>query len=91
MCTIKTYYVVCILDSNTKDMKYRIIFKTTIFILCLTFVVERSVHCFTRFFNGPQAVEIKMSDGSDEILPHFTFCAEEKYNRTVLGECGLKV
>ena len=72
-------------------MKYRIIFKTIVFILCLTFVVERSVHCFIRFFSGPQAVEMKMSDGSDEILPHFTFCAEEIYNRTVLKECGLKV
>ena len=70
-------------------MKYRIIFKTIVFILCLTFVVERSVHCFIRFFKGPQAVEMKMSDVSDEILPHFTFCAEDRYNQTVLKECGL--
>ena len=81
--------LVCILHFNNSDMKYRIIFKTTIFILCLTFVVERSVHCFTRFLNGPQAVEIKMSDGSSEIMPHFTFCAEDRYNQTVLEECGL--
>ena len=72
-------------------MKYRVILKVTIFILCLTFVVERSVHCFTRFFKGPQAVEIKMCDGVEEILPHFTFCAEELYNQTVLEECGLEL
>ena len=72
-------------------MKYRIIFKITFFVLCLTFVAERSVHCFRRFFNGPQAVEIKMSDGIHEIMPHFTFCAEEKYNQTILEECGLTV
>ena len=72
-------------------MKYRIIFKITIFVLCLTFVVERSVHCFTRFFNGPQAVEIKMSDGIDEMMPHFTFCADDRYNQSVLEECGLTV
>jgi len=72
-------------------MKYRVILKVTIFILCLTFVVERSVQCFTRFFKAPQAFEIRMSDDADGILPHVTFCPEEQYKQAVLEECGLKL
>ena len=44
-------------------MKYRVIFKSTIFVFCLTFVVERSVQKDPR----PRAVEIKMTDGRDEM------------------------
>ena len=72
-------------------MKYRVILKVTIFILCLTFVVERSVQCFTRFFKAPQAFEIRMSENADGILPHVTVCPEEQYKQAVLEECGLKL
>ena len=72
-------------------VNYIRIFKAITFILCLLFVVERSMRCSARFYKKPQAVEIKISDGSDEILPHFTFCAEEAYNETFLEECGLEL
>ena len=49
------------------------------------------MRCSARFYKKPQAVEIKISDGSDEILPHFTFCAEEACNETFLEECGLEL
>ena len=72
-------------------MKYRVILKVTIFILCLTIVVERSVMCFTRFFKAPQAFEIRMSENADGILPQITFCPEGQYKQAVLEECGLKL
>ena len=72
-------------------MKFKIIFKHTFLLLCLGFVVERATQCFIKFFEKPQAVEIKMSDGLDEILPHFLFCPEKQYNHTVFEECGLEL
>ena len=72
-------------------MKLKFILKYTVLLLSLIFVVERSVQCFKRFLAEPQAVEIKMSDGTNELMPHFTFCAEEKYNRTVIEECGIEL
>ena len=72
-------------------MKYKLILKYTILILCLTFVVERSVQCFIRFLERPQALKTKMSDGANEMIPHFTFCAEEKFNQTAFEDCGLQL
>ena len=60
-------------------------------LFCLAIVVERSAQCFKRFCEKPQGVEMKMSDGSYEISPHFTFCAAERYNQTALEECGLRL
>ena len=70
-------------------MKFKTIFKYTFKLLCLAFVIERSTQCFIRFFEKPQAVEIKMSDGLNEILPHFQICPENQYNHTVFEDCGL--
>ena len=69
-------------------MKCKSIAKNAFLLMSLIFVIERSVQCITKFIEKPQAVEIKMSDGVEEMLPHFTFCAEEKYNQTVIEECG---
>ena len=59
-------------------------------LLCLAFVVERSTQCFKRFCEKPRGVDMKMSDGTDEILPHFTLCAADQYDRSVIEACGLK-
>ena len=88
MCTIKNY------DSLYLTFQHFRYHETQIHsqvLLSLIFVVDRSVHCFNRFLAEPQAIEIKMSDGTNEIMPHFTFCSEEKYNRTVIEECGIKL
>ena len=86
MCTIKKITTVCILHSNTSDiMKAKFILKYTFLLLSLIFVVDRSVHCFNRFLAEPQAIEIKMSDGTNEIMPHFTFCSEEILKSVVLN------
>ena len=71
--------LVCILRSNTSDiMKLKFILKYTVLLLSLIFVVERSVQCFKRFLAEPQAVEIKMSDGTNELIPHFAHYKELK-------------
>lgn len=72
-------------------MKYKLILKYTVLLLCVTFVLERSVECFVRFFKKSQALQTKMSDGANEIMPHFTFCAAERYNQTAFEECGLRL
>ena len=72
-------------------MKYKLILKYTVLLLCVTFVLERSVECFIRFSKRSQALQTKMSDGANEILPHFTFCASERYNKSSFEECGLKL
>ena len=77
--------------SNISVMKFKIIFKYTFKLLCLAFVIERSTQCFIRFSEKPQAVEIKMSDGLNEILPHFQVCPENQYNHTVFENCGLEL
>ena len=77
--------------SNISVMKFKIIFKYTFKLLCLVFVIERSTQCFIRFSEKPQAVEIKMSDGLNEILPHFQVCPENQYNHTVFENCGLEL
>ena len=71
-------------------MNFKFIVKYTILLLCLVFVVERTIKCVERFLEKPQAVEIKMSDGTDEILPHFTFCSTDRFNTEVFKNCGLK-
>ena len=71
-------------------MNFKLIVKYTILLLCLVFVVERTIKCVERFLEKPQAVEIKMSDGTDEILPHFTFCSTDRFNTEVFKNCGLK-
>ena len=83
----------CLSESglDRKNMKYKFLLRYTILLLCLAFVIERSVQCFKRFVKKPQAVEIKMTDGTNDILPHFTFCAKQKYNPNVFQECGLKI
>ena len=53
-------------------MKLKFILKYTVLLLSLIFVVERSVQCFNRFLDEPQAVEIKMSDGINEIMMTLT-------------------
>ena len=76
---------------DSMNMKYKFILRYTILLLCLAFVIERSVQCFKRFFKKPQAVEIKMTDGTNDILPHFTFCSKTRYNPNVFEECGLEI
>ena len=77
--------------SHKQDMKFKTISKNAFVLLSLLFVIERSFRCIEKFIEKPQAVEIKMSDGVDEMLPHFTFCAEEKYNQTLVEECGFEL
>ena len=77
--------------SYKQDMKLKTIAKNAFVLLSLLFVIERSFRCIEKFIEKPQAVEIKMSDGVDEMLPHFTFCAEEKYNQTLVEECGFEL
>ena len=58
-------------------------------LLCLALTLKRSVQCLIKYFDKPQGMNIKISDGVDEILPHFTFWASGRYNQSVFEECGL--
>ena len=71
------------------DMRVASVLKFTILLFCLSFVVFKSKECLVKFFERPQGVELKVSSGIGHPLPHFTFCAEERYNSTVFENCGL--
>ena len=72
-------------------MKCASVFKYTILLLCLAFVLYQSKECLVKFLDKPKGVELKISNGVGRTFPHFTFCAEEKYNRTVIEDCGIEV
>ena len=82
----------CLSESrlDRKNMKYKFLLRYTILLLCLAFVIERSLQCFKRFVKKPQAVEIKMTDGTNDILPHFTSVFTDG-NRTKLFLTFLKI
>ena len=70
-------------------MKLLSVFKYIILLLCLLFVVYQSKECMVKFLDKPKGVELKVSSGVGHTFPHFTFCAEERYNQTSLEKCGL--
>ena len=70
-------------------MKLTYVIKCIILLLCLAFVVYQSKECLVKFLDKPKGVELKVSSGVGHTFPHFTFCAEERYNRTVFDKCGL--
>ena len=71
-------------------MKYKIICKYTFLLLCLAFVIDRTVQCFKKYFEKPQAMEVKIAYAGDgEILPHFTFCSDDRHNQSFFEDCGL--
>ena len=70
-------------------MKLTYAIKCIILLLCLAFVVYQSKECLVKFLDKPKGVELKVSSGVGHTFPHFTFCAEERYNRTVFDKCGL--
>ena len=67
------------------------LFNILILIFCLGYVAYQAIQCLNLYLAAPEGVNLKMSDGVDEIIPAFTFCPETPYNETVLNKCNLTV
>ena len=73
------------------SMEIKTGFHCLILILCHIFVTYMAVQCFSQYFEHPQGVDLKVQDVMENISPQFTICDSEKYDISVLRECGLEL
>ena len=59
------------------------IFSATIWLICGLIVMYQSLKCVLKYIDNPKGAEISMTDGMNEMFPHFTICSDsQKYVTT---------
>ena len=61
----------------------------SVWIICGLIVVYQSILCVKKFIENPKGTEVYMTDGLNEMFPHFTLCSATEQYKSIDG-CNMK-
>ena len=61
---------------------FKTVLSGSVWIICGLIVVYQSILCVKKYIESPKGTEIFMTDGLNEMFPHFTICPVKKPYQT---------
>ena len=68
---------------------FKTVLSRSVWTICGLIVVYQSILCLEKYIENPKGTEVFMTDGLNEMFPHFTICSGTKQYKTSDG-CNMK-